>query len=125
MSSRNRLLQVTLFSSQSVSSTNTYNSQAVNILNLDNIGIQANITSTPSGSFNVQVSIDHSQTADGVVINPGNWINIASSTVSISSGSPSNIYIDLNQLSAPYVRLQYVNSSGSGSFSAFLCGKLV
>jgi len=123
MASHYRLLQYQIFTNQSVSSTTTYHSTPVNILNLDNIGIQANIASTPSGTFTVEVSLDYAQTATGEVTNAGNWVAVSSSSTSIVSGSPGNVYYDLNQLSAPWVRLTYVNSSGSGTLNAFLAGK--
>lgn len=125
MASRYRLLQLTLFSSQAVSSTTTYTSAASNILNLDNIGIQCNFTSTPTGTLTIEVSLDHAETATGEITVAGNWITVSNSSTSISSGSPTNVYYDLNQLSAPWVRLKYINASGSGTLTAYLCGKSV
>lgn len=91
---------------------------------LDNVGIQLNVSSgTPTGSFKVQVSLDFERDNQGNVINAGNWIDVEDADGSIASGSPANSYIDLNQLSAPYVRLSYTNSSGSGVLNAFICGK--
>lgn len=123
MSSHYRLLQVRLFNAQAVSSTTTYHSSPISILNLDNIGIQANITSTPTGTLSVEVSLDYAQTSTGEVTNTGTWVAISSSSTSIVSGSPTAVYYDLNQLSAPYVRLTYVNASGSGTLNAYLSGK--
>lgn len=118
-----RVPKIQIMTSVAVSSTNVYTSTPVNILNLDNIGLQVNIASTPSGSLQVQVSIDYQQTAEGAVINAGNWINVVGASTVITSGSPNEVYFDMNQLSAPWVRLQYTNSSGSGTLNAFASGK--
>lgn len=124
MASHYRLLQVQLLNSQAVSSTTTYNSAPLNILNLDNIGMQINIVSgTPTGVLNVQVSIDYAQTATGEVTNAGNWITVSGGSASITAGSPTNVVFDLNNLSATWVRLQYVNASSSGVISALASGK--
>lgn len=101
-------------------------SSVVGIEFLDNIGIQINVTSgTPTGVFTVEVSIDHSE-INGNVLVAGNWIAISLPvSASISSGSPANIFLDLNQLSAPWIRLKYTKSGGTGNFDAFLCGKMI
>ncbi len=93
---------------------------------MDNIGIQVNIlTGTASGTFDVQVSADHVE-INGNVKTIGNWISIGSPyTATVTSGSPANIYFDLNQLSSPYVRLLWTKSSGTGTFDAFICGKMI
>lgn len=123
MASHYRLLQVRLFNLFAVTGVNTYSSAPVNILNLDNIGIQANFTGTPTGTLSVEVSLDYKQTDQGEVLNPGHWVAVSSSTTSIVSASPTSVYYDLNQLSSPWVRLTYSNSSGSGTLDAYLAGK--
>ncbi len=101
---------------------------------LDNIGIQLNWTSSPVGTFQVQVSADHAQDENGNVTVAGNWTPIVlnyllsgsmtqSTTIPTSVGSP--IYLDLNQLSAPWIRTVYTNASSTGTLSAFITGKVV
>jgi hypothetical protein len=104
----------------------TVTSTITSIEFLDNIGIQVNIlTGTASGSFDVQISGDHREVNGNVTV-AGNWISLGSSyTATVTSGSPANIYFDLNQLSAPYVRLLYTKSSGTGTFDAFVVGKMI
>jgi hypothetical protein len=92
---------------------------------LDNIGIQINIDSgTADGTFEVQVSADY-QTLGPTndVINTGNWITLTSATV--TSGSPNPIYFNLDQISAPFIQLVYVPTSGSGTFDAYIVGKSI
>ena|ERR1035437_779912 len=94
---------------------------------MDNIGYQLNFTGSPVGNFQVQVSMDYDQDNNGNVLNAGNWIAVTLSNNSINAatslGSP--IYIDLNQLSAPWIRVAYNYTSGSGTLNAFICGKMV
>lgn len=97
-----------------------------NIQFMDNIGIQLNITSgTPSGTFDVQVSADHFE-VNKVVVVPGTFISLGTPyRATIVSGSPSSVYFDLTQLSAPYVQLLYTRSGGSGTFNAYIVGKMI
>lgn len=102
----------------------TVTSSIQNIQTLDNVGIQVNIlTGTASGTFDVQVSADHVE-INSQVVTAGTWVSIGSSyTATITSGSPANVYFDLNQLSSQYVRLLWTKTSGTGTFDAFLVGK--
>lgn len=101
-------------------------SAITNIQYMDNIGIQVNITSgSPNGSFNAQVSADHME-VNKVVTVAGTFISLSSQyAATVTSGSPSSIYFDLTQLSAPYVQLLWTRVSGSGTFDAFVVGKQI
>lgn len=100
-------------------------SSVTNIEFLDNIGIQLNIAGTATGTFDVQISADFSKNSQGVVINQGNWVDLALETPASATGSSDTIYIDLNQLSAPWIRLVYNSVSGSGTVNAFIVGKQI
>jgi len=93
---------------------------------LDNIGMQLNFTGSPSGVAQVQVSMDYNQDINGNVINLGHWVPVSfpsiGTDISFSSGSP--IFIDLNQLSAPFIRLYY-SGGGTGVLNAYICGKVI
>lgn len=102
---------------------------------LDDIGVQFNFSGAPVGTFSVQVSADYAVDPFGhTVLNPGNWISItltywngtafvSGTSIPTSVGSP--IYIDLQQLSAPYIRLIYTAASGSGTLNAYITAKEV
>jgi hypothetical protein len=94
---------------------------------MDNIGYQISFSGAPVGNFQVQVSMDYDQDINGNVIHAGEWIAIPLSNGSIdvptSLGSP--IYIDLNQLTAPWIKLVYTRTSGSGTCNTFISGKMV
>jgi len=110
-------------------------SSVTEIKYLDNVGIQLQWTGSPVGTFQVQVSADHNENAVGTgVTSAGQWIPLAVSFLSsgsltvatdipTSGGSP--IYMDLTQLSAPYIRVVYTKASGSGTLSAFITSKMI
>lgn len=100
-------------------------SAVTNIEFQDNIGVQLNFTGTPVGTFAVQVSIDYGQDAYGNVTSTGNWIPISLSTTPTAAGAADQIYISLNQLDAPWIRVKYTRTSGTGTLNAYICGKQV
>jgi hypothetical protein len=89
----------------------------------DNIGIQLNWTGTPSGTFGFYVSMDYAQDAFGNVTNPGHWIQLPVNPTITASGVPDQAYVDLNQLSAPYVKVVYSANSGAGVLNLYMAGK--
>lgn len=105
-----------------MSSTTTYISSVVEILNLDNIGVQLNVSGTPVGQFTIQVSDDHKQDAQGNVTVAGHWIDLPITT-DLSVSGAIDIFVDLNQMSAVYLRVKYVNASSTGTISGFVSGK--
>lgn len=110
-------------------------STITNIEYLDNIGIQLNFSGAPVGSFAIQVSADHAEDTFGQqVTTPGNWIPLtltyfngstftSAQSVPTSVGSP--IYLDLNQLSATYIRVVYTAVSGTGTLNGFITAKMI
>lgn len=93
---------------------------------LDNIGIQLNFTGTPTGTFQIQYSADYNQDSQGNVINAGNWItNSLITPTPAASGSADQIYIDLTQISSPWVRVKYVRTSGTGTLNMYITAKMV
>jgi hypothetical protein len=82
---------------------------------LDNVGVQLVWSgSNPIGSIVIQVSLDNST-----------WISIPATSVS-PGGTPGNAYIDLNQLSAPHVRVAYTTAGGSvGNLTATIGAKMI
>lgn len=94
---------------------------------MDNVGIQVNVASgSATGVFDVQVSADYAPLgpAGSTLPSSGNWISLgAPYTAAITSGNPTSVYFDLNQLSSQYVRIVYTRSSGTGVFDAFIVAK--
>lgn len=100
-------------------------SGATNIQFLDNVGAQLHFTGTPTGTFSVEVSMDHEQDSQGAVSVAGNWVALPLSPSPVASGAADDIYIDMNQLSAPWIRLKYTRTSGTGTLAAYICAKEV
>lgn len=112
--------------------TGNLTGKVTNINNLDNVGVQLNWTGSPVGTFSVQVSADYAQDTQGNVTNAGNWISInitywngstftTTSTIPTSVGSP--IYLDLDLLSAPWIRVIYTAGSSTGTLNAYVTAK--
>ncbi len=91
--------------------TGNLTSAVTSIQYLDNVGVQFNFTGTPTGSFAVQVSADYDQDQYGNVVNAGNWISLSLSPSPSAAGSASSIYIDMTQLSAPWIRSTYTSTA--------------
>ncbi len=100
-------------------------SQVIDIRYLDNVGIQIVLTgaSNAVGVFDVQVSNDHTINADGSTRDAGAWISLPAVSETITSGSPSPIFLDLNQLGAAFIQLIYTRTSGTGTVVATLTSK--
>lgn len=125
MPQENELLKLALFTSASMTGTSVLTSPVVQINYLDNVGVQLHFTGTPTGTFAVQVSADHAQDASGNVTVAGNWVAISLTPSPVAAGAADDIYIDLNQLSAPWLRVQYTNASGAGTLSGWATAKSV
>lgn len=102
-----------LFSAAVMSGTSTLTSQTFNAQNLDNIGIQVDWTGIPVGTISVLGSIDN-VTFHAFTFNPA---------LAQPNGTASGYLISLNQIPFPYIKLQYVNTSGTGALNAFLSAK--
>lgn len=99
-------------------------STVTNIEFLDNIAVQLTWSGSPVGTFQIQVSLDYNQDNNGNVLAAGNWVPLTLGTsLSTSVGSP--IFVDMNQLSAPWIRIVYTRTSGSGTLNALISAKMV
>ena len=101
MSRKNVIVQKTLL--DAVPNNVITFSAPVAIAYLDNVGIQFNFVTpgTHTGAVQAEISADHRQDKEGNVIFEGNWILVITQGV---NNATSAAYLDLNQLSAPYVR---------------------
>lgn len=120
---KNNLKKYAIISGASMGANVT--SAVTNIEHLDNIGIQFNFSGTPTGTFQVQVSADYAQDMNGNVQNAGNWVPLALPSNPVASGSAGVVYIDMTQLSAPWIRAVYTKTSGTGTLDAFIVGKMI
>lgn len=81
---------------------------------LDNIVMYLNFTGTPTGTFSVEVSPDQT-----------NWYALALVPSPVATGVAGNHRIELNQLSDPYIRASYTATSGSGTLTVVIAGKML
>lgn len=102
-----------------------YTSPAVSTKFLDNVGFQLNFTGTPVGTFAIQVSADYAENQSGVVTNAGNWIDLVLPAVPVAAGAADQIYIDVFAISAPWMRVFYDRTSGTGSLDVFVNAKSI
>lgn len=114
MSTGKRILDSYFIQSGSLAAD--YTSSTINILYLDNIGIQLVWTGTPTGTFIIQVSNDNTTW--------GTLSPTSPSTIS-AGGSASDAEISLNQLPWKYLRVKYTRSSGTGTLQGYITGKEV
>jgi len=119
--SYNLLYPVHIIVAQSMASSITSN--PVEIENQDNVGIQLHWTGAPVGTFSAQISSTYSQDINGNVLNAGQWVTLPLSPAITASGSPDDAYIDLNQMSALYVRIVYNFTSGTGTLDTYIVAK--
>lgn len=117
-------------------STASLTSTVTNIQFLDDIGLELVWTASPVGNFQVQVSIDYAQdnSSPPNVTSTGNWVPLVltywngSAFVTgtdIPTSLGSAIYLDLALLSAPWIRVVYTKSSGTGTLNSYITAKMV
>lgn len=118
--SKNALAPIRFINAQTMAADVTSN--PINIQYLDNISIQLNFTGTPTGTFDLQGSLDYSP---GPFANTGNWISVTLPVAPVAAGAASQILLDLNQLSFPWVKIVYTRSSGTGTLNGYISGKAI
>ncbi len=92
-------------------------SNAVKLEFEDNIGIQVVWSGTPTGTFDVQVSMDP--------VNLG-WQSVPFAPVPTApAGAAGTNWFEINQSPAAYVRLVYTRVSGTGTVNAQIAIKSV
>jgi len=123
MASHFRLGKCQIWDQGVMTANDTITSDTLHILNLDNINIQLNVTGDASGAFEVQVSSDHQEDQEGNVLVEGEWVAVPLSQSTDPDGDDLVLVIDLNQLGAPWLRIQYTNDSGDSVVDGFASGK--
>ncbi len=114
-----------LCSSASMSGVTVFISSVTSILYRDSLAYQCAWSGNPTGTFDVQGSVDFNLglPESGGGLNAGTWTSITLSATVSAAGTPSTALINLSQLAFPYIRLQYTNSTGSGSLGVSTSGK--
>ncbi len=108
-----RFNRFTQFNAQAVSSTTTYNSAISNISQQHNIGLHIRFIGTMAGTLTVNCSND-GVNFEALTFQP---------VLSQPAGSNTSYLVDLNQVPFEYLRITYVNASGSGTLTSILTSK--
>ena len=104
----------------------TLTSGVTNISGVDNIAIQLVWTGSPTGSFDVQVSLDYRPNpVGGTPLNAGTWASLTLDKTVAAAGSASNDMVFLYAIPAPYLRTVYTATSGTGSLTVMVSGRAV
>lgn len=83
-------------------------SSVTDIRYLDNISVQLSASGNPTGTLNVQASLDKVS-----------WVTFTSASLT----APDVVVFDLHDLSFPYIRTTYTRTGGSGTLDALVSGK--
>lgn len=99
--------------SGAMSGTSTVYSQIVDVHTIDNCGLELTWTGTPTGNIQILAS------SSGTSFYPISF----SPSLEQPAGSAGGYLINLNQFPWQYIMVEYTNTSGSGSLTAYLTAK--
>lgn len=120
-SSKTRYKNKRIFVDGAMASTNTINSSEVDISGGQMVSLNISWTGTPNGTFAVQIPATFSTDGLDTVLT---WATLPVVTTSGSAftaaGSASSHQVEITAIAASRIRLQYVNSSSSGTLNAWL-----
>lgn len=130
MSRHDQIRKFQNFTNTLMSGTNVITSLQSSVEFVDNVGLELVWTGTPVGNFQVQVSADYAPNEKIA----GNWVpllftywngTVFVTSYNIPTALLSPYYIDITLTSAPWVRVQYTNISGTGTLNSYLTAKAV
>lgn len=121
--SRPYMLPKEIFNAASM--TSTIHSIPACIDNLSLVGFDISWAGAPVGTFSIEVSNSYNPgTPLSGIAAPGSWTALTLSTPITATGTPGNAFIDIDAISATYIRLTYTATSGTGSLTAYLSAKV-
>lgn len=98
----------------------TFNSAVVRVINADIMAFQINYTGSPVGTLSIQASVDYDENTA-----TGNWVDmyltingVGGTTLAIPDATSPILY-DIYATAAPYLRVRYVRTSGSGTANIY------
>ncbi len=119
-----------VINSVSVSGLSGVISSISNIKYKDSVSVQVVWTGSMQGVCTIDGSLNYSS---GIPIqgpfgaNSGDWVSLilSNNATSFNVGSSTlfPVLVNLNQLSFPYMRVTYTNSTGSGNISVYMMAK--
>lgn len=114
-----------IFTNGAMSSTNQINSVVQNVQNFDNLGLEVVWTGTPTGTLTVNGAVNNPYPNPYSETNPIPSQNSLTFDPSLAqpSGSGGGYIVNLNQFPWPWIQVQYINSSGSGTLNVYIFEK--
>lgn len=110
MARKNVALPYQLLDGESMGASIT--SAATNVTYTDVVGYQLKWTGTPTGTFDVEATVDGT-----------NWEALTLSPAPQATGAAGGTLINLNQVPYAQVRLKYTRTSGTGNLTAWVMTK--
>lgn len=93
-------------------------SVVLNMEHYDSVGLEADWTGTPTGTFQLEGSNRYDPATDPNITTPFRAITLASPPAN-PAGSASGWLLDLNQIPFKWIRLRYTNASGTGKLNVW------
>ena len=90
----------------------------------DRFNLLVNVAGVPTGSLEVQASIDYQPSNDGgtPAFNAGTWYTIPF-TLNAIAGAPQDYMFDFTEHGLVAVRVHYTFTGGTGTINAFIAAK--
>jgi len=108
----------------SMSGTSTIHSQVFDMRKNEGCSFQPIWTGTPTGTITIEVSLDYvPNLQSSTPINAGTWTNIGASIPTQPAGSSGSTFIPIYAACTAWIRLTYVNASGTGAMSGMFMSK--
>lgn len=102
----------------------SFNSSAFHCGLYDNIYIQMNCVGTPTGTFVVSASADHRE-QNGVILDAGNFVPQPLVAVPTCAGATIYLSTTLTLVGAPWIRVEYTRTGGTGTCDIWLSSKMI
>ena len=108
-------------------SQSSLTSAITSVQGVDNIAYQFIFTGTPTGTFTIEVSADYAPGVgpNSAPINAGHWDTLPVTPAMVAAGGDGSVFLDLNQMGCPYIRVKYTRTSGAGVLDVIITAKAI
>lgn len=100
----------------------SFQSAPVSTERFDRIMLEIICTGTPTGTVSLQVSNDFLPVNQQQIVSSANWNDIPLSLTALTGG-PETYIIDMVETAGPWLRINYVQSGGTGTMNAVITAK--